>query len=76
MLGWTSPAFDKLERKPFNESIYGMYIDPDSSDDVATKSWVSSSLTLGALTGCLLSGKCWPPGRRLVCLFWGGFRKT
>ena len=50
VLGWTSPAFDTMSK---NGSVPRL---TDNADDKAAKSWIGSSMTLGALVGALISG--------------------
>lgn len=52
VLGWTSPAFDTMSK---NDSVPRL---TDSVDDKSAKSWIGSSMTLGALVGALISGMC------------------
>lgn len=48
VLGWTAPAFDDMDRIDSEPHI--------KSDDKEIKSWIGSSMTLGALVGALSSG--------------------
>ena len=48
VLGWTAPAFDSM-KQPGSVPLLG--------DDAKTeKTWIGSSMTLGALFGALISG--------------------
>lgn len=50
VLGWTSPAFDSMRD---NASVPRLQ---DSEDDKSARTWIGSSMTLGALVGALISG--------------------
>ena len=51
MLGWTAPAFDSMAQNGSTPQL------GDSADDKSAKTWIGSSMTLGALVGALISGK-------------------
>ena len=50
VLGWTSPAFDSMAQ---NSSVPQLQ---ESAEDKSAKTWIGSSMTLGALVGALISG--------------------
>jgi len=56
VLGWTAPALDSMRS---NESVPQLL---GSDEDKIAKSWIGSSLALGALVGALISGN-------MVCLY-------
>jgi len=49
VLGWTAPAFADMERTDSEPRL--------TDDDKDIKTWIGSSMTLGALVGALSSGK-------------------
>lgn len=49
ILGWTAPAFDDMERVDSEPQL--------TVSDKDIKSWIGSSMTLGALVGALSSGE-------------------
>ena len=50
VLGWTAPAFDTMSHEGSEPRLQ------DSADDKNSKTWIGSSMTLGALVGALISG--------------------
>jgi hypothetical protein len=48
VLGWTAPAFEDMERDDSEPQL------TDDNKDI--KTWIGSSMTLGALIGALSSG--------------------
>lgn len=50
VLGWTAPAFDSMRS---NTSVPQIL---DTEADKTARTWIGSSMTLGALFGALLSG--------------------
>jgi hypothetical protein len=52
VLGWTAPAFEDMERDDSEPQLTDE--NPDNKD---LKTWIGSSMTLGALVGALSSGK-------------------
>ncbi|KPM05562.1 Facilitated trehalose transporter Tret1-like protein, partial [Sarcoptes scabiei] len=50
VLGWTAPAFDSMAQ-PDSEPLL-----KDSDADKDAKTWIGSSMTLGALAGAIFSG--------------------
>lgn len=51
-LGWTSSAFESMRE---NTSVPQLL---DSEDDKSSRTWIGSSMTLGALVGAIISGNC------------------
>lgn len=66
VLGWTAPAFYSMSA---NESVPQL---TNTAEDIQAKSWIGSSMTVGALVGALISGPAAQfLGRKNALIFYG-----